>query len=134
MFNSASVSVKTEPIDYIDKLSRSPSPQSDNDYPSPPKLRTYQQEAVDAVLTAIEEEGLTRIGVSAPTGGGKTTIFATIIREILKDQRKGKVLVLVGSEEQAIQAKIKIEDVHGRYRPLIGHERNTQRATRRDEV
>ena len=136
---SPQIRVKAEPIDIVDRLSRDTSPasssdsDSDSDSDEPPKLRSYQEEAVKAVLKAIKE-GTRRIGVSAPTGAGKTIIFASIIKEILKKHRKGKVLILVGTEEQAIQAKNKVLDAYGRERILIGEERNTLRALPRDEV
>jgi len=128
----------SEPIDFIDRLSDDSDLGSDSDSDPGsddgiPTLRDYQQKAVDAVLEAIGE-GIRRVGVSAPTGAGKTLIFASIIREILKKHRKGKVLVLVGTQEQAIQAKNKILDVYGRERILIGEERNSIRATSRNEV
>jgi superfamily II DNA or RNA helicase len=136
---SPQIRVKAEPIDIVDRLSRDTSPastsdsDSDSDSDEPPKLRSYQEEAVKAVLKAIKE-GTRRIGVSAPTGAGKTIIFASIIKEILKKHRKGKVLILVGTEEQAIQAKNKVLDAYGRERILIGEERNSMRALPRDEV
>jgi ATP-dependent helicase IRC3 len=123
----------------VDRLSRDSSLASDSDSDSSsedeetPELRDYQQQAVDAVLAAIRA-GTRRIGVSAPTGGGKTLIFAHIIREVLKKHRKGKVLVLVGTEEQALQAKNKIYDAYGRERVLVGEERNAIRALPRDDV
>jgi superfamily II DNA or RNA helicase len=136
---SPQIRVKAEPIDIADRLSRDTSPasssdsDSDSDSDEPPELRSYQEEAVKAVLKAIKG-GTRRIGVSAPTGGGKTIIFAFIIKEILRKHRKGKVLILVGTEEQAIQAKNKVLDAYGRERILIGEERNSLRALPRDEV
>jgi superfamily II DNA or RNA helicase len=136
---SPQIRVKAEPIDIADRLSRDTSPasssdsDSDSDSDEPPKLRSYQEEAVKAVLKAIKE-GTRRIGVSAPTGAGKTIIFVSIIKEILKKHRKGKVLILVGTEEQALQAKNKVLDAYGRERILIGEERNSLRALPRDEV
>jgi 3-hydroxyisobutyrate dehydrogenase-like beta-hydroxyacid dehydrogenase len=53
---------------------------------------------------------------------------------MLKKHRKGKVLILVGTEEQAIQAKNKVLDAYGRERIFIGEERNSLRALPRDEV
>lgn len=136
--------VRNEPIDVIDivdRLSRDSTPASDSGSDSdsnfeddnPPELRDYQQQAVNAVLKAIKD-GVRRIGVSAPTGGGKTIIFASIIKEVLSKHRKGKVLILVGTEEQAHQAKNKVLDAYGRERILIGEERNSIRASPRDEV
>lgn len=128
-------------IDIVDRLSRDSTPasgsgsdsDSDSEDDNPPALRDYQQQAVNAVLKAIRD-GIRRIGVSAPTGGGKTIIFASIIKEVLTKHRKGKVLILVGTEEQAHQAKNKVLDAYGRERILIGEERNSIRASPRDEV
>jgi superfamily II DNA or RNA helicase len=85
---SPQIRVKAEPIDIADRLSRDTSPatssdsdsDSDSDSEEPPELRIYQEEAVKAVLKTIKE-GIRRIGVSAPTGAGKTIIFASIIKE-----------------------------------------------------
>ena len=40
-------------------------------------LRDYQEECVQACLSTIKG-GITRIGVSSPTGSGKTTIFTAV--------------------------------------------------------
>ena len=45
-------------------------------------LRPYQHECVNACLQALEERGLTRIGVSAPTGSGKTTMFLELVSRL----------------------------------------------------
>lgn len=69
---------------------------------SPPALRPYQREAVDAVLAA-RRAGLRRLVVCLPTGAGKTVIFARLARLA----RRG-VLVLAHREELVSQAKEKI--------------------------
>jgi len=99
---------------------------------SVPSLRDYQQKAVDAYQTA-RDQGIRRIGLSAPTGAGKTVVFAAIIHKVLKDFRRGKVLVLVNGEELADQAMGKIADQYDG-NILIGHERNTIKADRRSRV
>jgi len=81
------------------------------------KLRGYQQDAIDACLQGLRE-GKTRIGVSSPTGSGKTLMFASLIPHFLplgiKNQsNRSRVLILVGSEELADQAQAKIREVHG---------------------
>jgi ATP-dependent helicase IRC3 len=73
----------------------------------PPTLRDYQLEAVQTFKNAINN-GYTRIALSAPTGSGKTVIFAAIIRDILQQHPGGKVLVIVDSKELAVQAERKI--------------------------
>jgi len=69
----------------------------------PTTLRPYQTEAIDACLAGLDR-GLTRIGVSSPTGSGKTTMFMSLIPQVEYLGRK-QVLVLVGSVELALQAE-----------------------------
>lgn len=66
-------------------------------------LRPYQQEAVDAVLSA-RRAGLRRMVVCLPTGAGKTVIFARLSRLARRE-----VLVLAHREELLTQAREKIE-------------------------
>lgn len=67
-------------------------------------LRPYQKECVEACLQALER-GCTRMGVSCPTGSGKTTIFTELISRIRtsKDQAT-QALVLVNGITLAQQA------------------------------
>lgn len=99
---------------------------------SVPSLRDYQQKAVDA-YQAARDQGIRRIGLSAPTGAGKTVVFAAIIHKVLKDSRRGKVLVLVNGEELADQAMGKIADQYDG-NILIDHERNRKTAHPRSRV
>lgn len=90
------------------KLTSSPPP------PPPPtriQLRPYQERAVNDCLEAIAA-GTTRIGVSAPTGSGKTTMFTELIGR-LPPRGMGnthnappanRVLIVVNSIELALQA------------------------------
>lgn len=69
-------------------------------------LRPYQHTAINACLTALSS-GLTRIGVSSPTGSGKTTMFMNLI-PLIRSQgldEKGRTLIIVGSVELANQAE-----------------------------
>jgi ATP-dependent helicase IRC3 len=125
-----SVRVKDEPNEG-DVIVASVSDDDDDD--TPPSLRDYQKEAVAAFHKA-RRNGLNRIGISAPTGSGKTIIFSTILRQVLEKHRGGKALVLVGTQEQAIQARNKILGVYGRNRVTIGYEKSSDRADRRDDV
>jgi ATP-dependent helicase IRC3 len=68
----------------------------------PTELRPYQKGAVEACLKALDE-GMTRIGVSAPTGSGKTLIFVSLIEEFIKSSTD-KVLIVVGNDETRRQA------------------------------
>lgn len=67
-------------------------------------LRPYQETAVSACLSALSA-GLTRIGVSSPTGSGKTTMFMSLIPRVETTEQRSRVLILVGSVELASQAE-----------------------------
>ena len=67
-------------------------------------LRPYQETAVSACLSALSS-GLTRLGVSSPTGSGKTTMFISLIPRIETTTEGSRVLILVGSVELANQAE-----------------------------
>ncbi|KAI9632391.1 P-loop containing nucleoside triphosphate hydrolase protein [Dioszegia hungarica] len=71
-------------------------------------LRDYQHDAIQACLDALSS-GLTRIGVSSPTGSGKTTMFMHLIPLIASPEGsqdgRGRTLILVGSVELANQAE-----------------------------
>lgn len=72
-------------------------------------LRPYQQACVDAVLSELNSGQSTRLGVSAPTGSGKTAIFTTLIGQIpprrhpLQGHEARQVLVVVNSIQLATQ-------------------------------
>ncbi|CAO1631835.1 unnamed protein product [Sympodiomycopsis kandeliae] len=76
---------------------------------SPIQLRPYQERAVTECLNAINS-GITRIGVSAPTGSGKTTMFTELIGRLpSRPHHSGhkdgnNVLIIVNSIELAVQA------------------------------
>lgn len=73
------------------------------------QLRPYQEEAVGECLDSIAN-GVTRIGVSSPTGSGKTTMFTELIARLPALQRVDSpapgtnVLIVVNSAELASQA------------------------------
>ncbi|KAI5960588.1 irc3 [Candida pseudojiufengensis] len=73
------------------------------------KLRDYQEEAVNAVLSSLDS-GIKRPAVVIATGGGKTVIFSHLINHLkpLKKDRGNKVLVLAHTEELIDQAAKKI--------------------------
>lgn len=73
-------------------------------------LRPYQQSCLDACHAALRA-GITRIGVSLPTGAGKTTIFTTLLSQI-PSSRPSEVsgsLIIVNSVELARQAAAQAE-------------------------
>ena len=72
------------------------------------KLRPYQREAIDAVLSA-RRAGTRRMVVALPTGAGKTVVFAELIR-----QARHPVLVLAHRDELVKQACKKIQAALGR--------------------
>lgn len=67
------------------------------------KLRPYQEDAINAVISA-RKEGVKRLLICLPTGSGKTVIFSR-----LASLAKRPVLVLAHREELLKQAKQKIE-------------------------
>lgn len=75
-------------------------------------LRDYQRAALDAVY-ADWDTGIQRAAVVAPTGAGKTVMFAHMISEELSttDYAESRTLVLVHRDELADQAMSKIRQV-----------------------
>jgi ATP-dependent helicase IRC3 len=72
--------------------------------PAPtPTLRSYQREAIEAVLAA-RRAGVRRMVVCLPTGAGKTVIFSHLAR-----LARRQVLVLAHREELLSQAREKLE-------------------------
>jgi ATP-dependent helicase IRC3 len=71
------------------------------------ELRDYQQECVDAVLTAWES-GRRRVLIAMPTGTGKTVVFCHIIQRRLK---LGRALVLVHRDELVQQSVEKLNAI-----------------------
>lgn len=66
------------------------------------KLRPYQEEALQAIITSLEK-GVRKQLVVLPTGGGKTIVFAQLPKMF-----HGNMLVLAHREELLAQAKEKI--------------------------
>lgn len=74
--------------------------------PSPIVLRPYQESCLDACISALEA-GASRIGVSLPTGSGKTTVFISLLSRLLpptKSPKATRSLIIVNSIELARQA------------------------------
>ncbi|KDR84936.1 hypothetical protein GALMADRAFT_131700 [Galerina marginata CBS 339.88] len=69
-------------------------------------LRPYQEHCLDACTDALAS-GSTRIGVSLPTGSGKTTVFISLLSRIAppaENQAATKSLIIVNSIELARQS------------------------------
>ncbi|GAA5893108.1 hypothetical protein JCM6882_003888 [Rhodosporidiobolus microsporus] len=73
------------------------------------KLRPYQAECIRAVLDELERGEYQRLGVSAPTGSGKTAIFTSLIRYLpplihpVTGEHATRVLIVVNSIQLAAQ-------------------------------
>lgn len=70
------------------------------------KLRPYQEACLDACKNALHA-GATRIGVSLPTGAGKTTVFISLLAQISPPPHSpstSRALIIVNSIELARQA------------------------------
>ena len=69
-------------------------------------LRPYQEHCLQACTDALSA-GSTRIGVSLPTGAGKTTVFISLLSRLCppKDNAKAtRALIIVNSVELARQS------------------------------
>ena len=128
-----SITARPPPVELeVSEDSSSDSSSDEEEDPLPP-LWPHQEKAINAVLASLKRD-VRRAAMSLPTGSGKTRIYSSIIHQILKDSRKGKALLLVGSSEQVAQAKRTIQDVYGRSRIDIGVEQGTNRADPRDQM
>ncbi|KAG1749940.1 P-loop containing nucleoside triphosphate hydrolase protein [Suillus paluster] len=70
------------------------------------KLRPYQESCLEACKNALQA-GATRIGVSLPTGAGKTTVFISLLAQISPPSHSpstSRALIIVNSIELARQA------------------------------
>ena len=80
------------------------------------KLRPYQETCLKSCLDALKE-GSTKIGVSLPTGAGKTVVFVSLLERLQGLSRSPEAtrsLVIVNSVELARQAA-------GQARKLVPH-------------
>ncbi|GAA5962963.1 hypothetical protein JCM3765_006731 [Sporobolomyces pararoseus] len=77
-------------------------------------LRPYQVECIKAVLDELQTGTYTRLGVSAPTGSGKTSIFTRLIsllpplRHPRTKELATRVLIIVNSIQLAHQTHVAI--------------------------
>ncbi|KAG6912005.1 hypothetical protein DXG01_000253 [Tephrocybe rancida] len=79
---------------------------SSSSRPVPLTLRPYQEHCLDACLDALAA-GVTRIGVSLPTGSGKTTVFISLLSRIsppTSNPTARRSIIIVNSIELARQS------------------------------
>ncbi|KAI5121287.1 hypothetical protein M0805_002330 [Coniferiporia weirii] len=92
---------------YLRLYRRGLSTLSSNAGHRPVQLRPYQEACLQACLEALRESGTTRIGISLPTGSGKTTVFVSLISMLrAPPQSPGaeRALIIVNSIELARQS------------------------------
>ena len=73
-------------------------------------LRPYQDQCLDACLDALNS-GLTRLGVSMPTGSGKTTVFVSLLSRLsppATNETAKRSLIIVNSIELARQSALQV--------------------------
>ncbi|KAH7925214.1 P-loop containing nucleoside triphosphate hydrolase protein [Leucogyrophana mollusca] len=78
---------------------------------APIVLRPYQESCLKACNAALQA-GATRIGVSLPTGSGKTTVFISLLSQIrppVQYPAASRALIIVNSVELARQAAAQAE-------------------------
>lgn len=74
------------------------------------RLRDYQLGAINA-LNAKFDEGLRRVAVVLPTGGGKTVVFSHLSTGYVTRNHGKRVLILAHTDELVRQAAKKLKDV-----------------------
>ena len=74
------------------------------------KLRDYQAGAIDG-LNAKFSDGLRRVAVVLPTGGGKTVVFSHLSNGYITANGGKRVLILAHTDELVRQAAKKLKDV-----------------------
>ena len=78
-------------------------------------LRPYQEECISACLKALSM-GISRMGVSMPTGAGKTTVFVSLLDRIQPTAARPeatKSLIIVNTIELAKQAAERVHELLG---------------------
>lgn len=104
---------------------------------TPMCLRDYQEDILRSCHHALAN-GLTRIGISSPTGSGKTVVFVRLIKELedkkLEDgQLADQVLMLAPSGDIARQMARTAQAILGP-RVSIGHEYNSYRSSGKEQM
>ncbi|KAF8807352.1 P-loop containing nucleoside triphosphate hydrolase protein [Phlegmacium glaucopus] len=77
---------------------------------APVVLRPYQELCLDACISALDS-GSSRIGVSLPTGSGKTTVFISLLSRLTPpaiNLEATKSIIIVNSIELARQSAIQV--------------------------
>ena len=77
---------------------------------APVILRQYQEDCVDACISALDS-GSSRIGVSLPTGSGKTTVFISLLARLAPpaiNLEATRSLIIVNNIELARQSAIQV--------------------------
>ncbi|GAA5871216.1 hypothetical protein JCM1840_000149 [Sporobolomyces johnsonii] len=83
----------------------------EEEVPAPTRitLRPYQVECITAVLSELRRGEFTRLGVSAPTGSGKTAMFTSLVHHLpprihpVTKEHATRVLIIVSSIQLAQQ-------------------------------
>lgn len=76
-------------------------------------LRPYQEHCLESCIDALHE-GSTRIGVSLPTGSGKTTVFISLLSRLAtppENPNATKSLIIVNTIELARQSANQINNL-----------------------
>ncbi|KAF8898798.1 P-loop containing nucleoside triphosphate hydrolase protein [Infundibulicybe gibba] len=78
-------------------------------------LRPYQERCIDACIEALAL-GPTRLGVSLPTGSGKTTVFISLLSRIPPhDSLATRSLIIVNSIELARQSAQQVKQLYPKW-------------------
>lgn len=101
------------------------------------QLRDYQKKGIEKCIDAFKA-GVNRIGVSAPTGSGKTAMFAFLINQIMEQSGKSsmrgsRVLIVVPSTLVAEQIKTYLK-IHCGHLGQIGMEQGGTRSCYVDKM
>ena len=82
---------------------------------SPIVLRPYQEHCLKSCLEALQN-GVSRIGVSLPTGSGKTTVFIELLSRLRATSDLGtRALVIVNSIELARQSAATAQQLYPKW-------------------
>ena len=76
-------------------------------FPGTVRLRPYQETCLQTCLETLHEKQSHRIGISLPTGSGKTTIFVSLISMLQSPDQSPeakRALIIVNSVELARQS------------------------------